>query len=263
MFRWARAVLLAAGFAFLAGAQTENASPQNPAPQKKAPQAATSEQSPTKPNAAKSESLLDWVLRVTGISATSRGLKGDHTPLLSGELWIVDVSTLVRTRLGEGADCRTPIFANDDKSILALCQGGLAQISLDSMEAQELAKTPRDIERLLAADQTAEPNRPRIVVVTPHGLSIFTPASGELSRLGIPSDDDPGLVTSLEEEPQYGSVRLLYLLSAGTAGGKRGAQIFMETGNTSKRLTQCAPKICEQGALSHDGKTVVFVRSAE
>jgi hypothetical protein len=94
---------------------------------------------------------------------------GPFQPLLSGELWIVDVSTLVRTRVG-GSHCRTPVFANDDKSILALCQGGLTQISLESMEAHELTTTPSKIERLLATDRTSEPNGLRIVVVTPQGF---------------------------------------------------------------------------------------------
>jgi hypothetical protein len=257
MFRLRRAILLAAGFALLTFGQTGK-----PNPQKEASHSAASDQSPKKPNAEKSESLVGWLFRVTGISATSRGLKGDHTPLFSGELWIIDVSTLVRARVG-GSHCSTPVFANDDKSILALCEGGLTQISLESVEAHELTKTPREIKRLLATDRTSEPNRLRIVVVTPAGLSIFAPASDELSTLGIPSDNDPSLITSLEEEPQYGSVRVVSLLSAEAPGGKRGAEIFMEIGNTSKRLTQCAPRMCGQGALSHDGARVVFVRSAE
>src|SRR5215469_4465815 len=137
MFRSVCAILLAVGLVLFANGQSDKPKAQTePSP------AATPGKVHENKGAPKSESLYTWLLRVTGISATSRGLKGDHPPLLSGELWIVDVSTLVRIRVGTGSRCRTPVFDADDKSILALCQGRLTQFSLESMDFHDLGKAP-------------------------------------------------------------------------------------------------------------------------
>src|SRR5579863_3000613 len=79
---------------------------QPPAPEKRAPK--------------HSESFVDMVLRITGISATSRGLKGDPIQSPRGDVMVVDVSNRVSQHFGPGGGCRSPIFSIDDKRVLTL-----------------------------------------------------------------------------------------------------------------------------------------------
>ena len=77
---------------------------------------------------AAAESWADWLLRVTGITATSRSLKGEPYEL-EGDVYVANLATTVRERYARGGDFRSPIFYPTGKSILAVRNGGLVKIA--------------------------------------------------------------------------------------------------------------------------------------
>ena len=67
---------------------------------------------------AAAESWVDWLLRVTGITATSRSLRGEPYEL-EGDVYVANLTTTVRERYARGGGFRSPIFYPNGKSIQA------------------------------------------------------------------------------------------------------------------------------------------------
>src|SRR5436309_2819603 len=152
-----------------AGLFSQQPNPKPTAPQKQLPVIL-----PQKSNAEKSkkrsESLAELLLRITGISATSRGLKGEFPPSVAGDLWVVDRSSKIRERITTSGNFKSPIFAADDKTVLALHGNNILIIHLDTLQTEDLIKAPSDTEKLVGVDRTAPANDLRILVVTAKGL---------------------------------------------------------------------------------------------
>ena len=74
------------------------------------------------------DSWWDWLLRVTGISATARNLKGEPHEL-EGDIWVKSLATQTSVRYTWDGSYRSPIFIPNDGGILAIKAGKVVKIS--------------------------------------------------------------------------------------------------------------------------------------
>ncbi len=193
-------------------------------------------QPPRKP-AKKTEPFLDWLLRVTGISATSRGLKGD-TPDLSGDIWIADIGggAGAKQRLTFEGGYRWPIFSMDDRSIIAICGANLCSIPAAGGDSVKLPHSIAGIERLIGAAKDG------VVLATATDIGIFSPQTGAFTAFAPQTQADRDAMDRMRKPARsYG----------GTEIYQEGSDIVVRRGDSVQNRTEGTAQRYGQPSLSH------------
>ncbi len=203
----------------------------------------------------KHEPLWKWLLRVTGISATSRGLRGS---LVSprGDLWITPAvgSDRTRKRLTVEGDYHSPVFTPDDKRILTLRGSGFAWVSPEGGTTEKLAYELPGVLRIIGFENRAADPKPRVVAVTESSIGLFSPWDGSFRPFPVTSDDQETRQQLLRGEMQFGDVS--FQLTSD------GHQLSLQRGDQEPVvLAKSTTVVYADPALSHDGRQVVYIRA--
>src|SRR5689334_22932250 len=111
----------------------------------------------------KTESLMSRILRLTGISATPRGLKGLGN-FATGDIWKVaaDRNNKTQEKLTFDGGYRSPVFTPDDQKVLAIRGSNLVWISMRDSSTIPAEHTLPDLVRLIGFE-TGRQEKPRLV----------------------------------------------------------------------------------------------------
>src|SRR5262245_31543728 len=85
------------------------------------------------------DGLLNQLLRITGISATPSQQKAPGEEIeAGGEIWISNVKAGSLQRLGDQHGFRSPIFGPNDEAVLAVKDGALWRVPLQTGAASKI-----------------------------------------------------------------------------------------------------------------------------
>jgi hypothetical protein len=196
----------------------------------------------------KVRSFLIWLAQVSGLSATSSGLRGlkvDH----QGDIWTEPIKEGARQRLTFEGDYSWPILSPDDRSVIALRGGDLWSVPLNGGNPVKLSHTVPGITSLLGSGPEG------ILVLTPDQIGTFLPDSGQFTPFPPASQEDRDTIDRLRAPIR------LYDHGQLTVSSKSGA-ILVENHGQKREL---APENATvwQPSVSHDGKRLVYIRTEE
>lgn len=175
-----------------------------------------------------------------------------------GEVWISNLQTETRSRVGTAQDLAWPVLAPDGATVFALRAGRLLRI--DGAGAEVPVGTEANWRKLLG--------------VTPEGIVLGLVAGSSRAR---PAATGTGGVVSILPEPEteetWSRVAILLQENRAYEGGKelvvrrstrggRGFDVFLLADGRTQNISDCGDSACGQPSLSSDGTHVLYVRSS-
>jgi hypothetical protein len=215
------------------------------------------------------DGLLNKLLRITGISATPSQQKAPSEEIeAGGEIWINNVKAGTLQRLGHENGFRSPIFASNDETVLAVKGEALWRLPLQTGTA---SKT-RQVDGLTKVVGIDREDSDKILVLIKRGsttapalLSLATGAITELSY-GANSPNDRKLLNHLKGwERVYGDI-IVYPKAQtreSVTGTVEWQDVFLKRDDAAPvNVSRCdGAANCGQPSLSGDGTKVVFIRA--
>lgn len=178
---------------------------------------------PKKTPAKPKETFVQWLARVTGLSATSGSFRGGPDNGVAGDIWIGSLGQAGSQRLTFEGGWSWPVFAEGDKEIIAVRGGALWSIPVAGGDAVKMTHAPNGIGGLLGAGKDG------LVVFTDDRIGLFRPDTGVFTRFEATGSEDEGDIARARRP------REIDLNSDGEQGYEPSA--------------------------SHEGKRVVYLRS--
>lgn len=202
----------------------------------------------------KPEPLWKRILRITGISATSRGLRGGLL-VPRGDIWIMAAGGKNKTqqRLTFDGGYYSPVFTPDDRRLLALRKAAFVWVSPANGATERIPFELPGTLKLIAFENRPNEAKPRVVALTESGVGLFSPWDGKFEPFPLGDADEETKEQFLHSRVQYGGVLL-------QVSGD-GHQLTLQRGDGEPVLLASSPKVIYgDPALSHDGLKVVFIR---
>jgi hypothetical protein len=217
---------------------------------------------------ASGESLLRKLLRITGISATPSQQKAAGQEMeTGGTIWIADLTTGKASKLSNEAGFRAPIFAPNDKSVLAVKDGALWEISLTADGAKKLY----EVSGLLKLVGTDRDDPDKVLVLLRResaiGPALLSLTSGTVSEIAYDpnSSEDRKLLNHLKGwERVYGETKIYpqEQRRESIAGPLEWQDVFLKKNDAEPvNVSHCEGDNCGQPSLSGDQKKIAFVRA--
>ncbi|SEM18425.1 hypothetical protein SAMN04489760_10636 [Syntrophus gentianae] len=213
------------------------------------------------------ESVLEKILRVSGISATPGQVKGIEEGNLMGALMLVDLNQNVRRTISLGGGYRSPVFDPTDRNILALKDGALIRIPCAGGQ-EETMQNAQGITKLLGFDRS-DPDKLLVLFKTKgndNAVGFLSLRSGQVAALSLDlkAREEREMLNHLQGwERVYGEVKLYpQERQKESLGGTTlvYSDVFLQRGQEFPvNISNCDGKNCGQPSLSHDGNLVVYV----
>jgi hypothetical protein len=147
------------------------------------------------------EGLLNKLLRITGISATPSQQKAPSEEMeAGGEIWISNVKAGTLQKLSQENGFRSPIFGPNDEAVLAVKDGWLWQVSLQTGSVSKLHEVA-GLTKVVGIDRD---DANKILVLIKRGSttapSLLSLATGAITKISYDanSPNDRKLVNHLK-----------------------------------------------------------------
>jgi len=221
--------------------------------------------------AAPKETLWQKVLRISGVSTTPSLQKAQEDDLPEGgELWIIDLKTRRKRSVTKASGYRSPIFAPDSKSILALKSNTIWRVTLEGGTAQQLQNLP-GLTKLIGFAPD-DPDQLCLLFERDRNVSLrfLSLSTGQTTPVEYDSSsrDDMRLLSHLRGwTREYASGVRLYpsrQSKEGAAGRMEWDDILLKEGKGDPvNLTQANGTQCGHPSLSPKGDQVVFIQGGD
>jgi len=229
--------------------------------------AATPRPTPTAtPSPAVPESFLSGVLRFLGVSHDPSSLKGPGDEVVTGQLWIADLSSKSTRKLTSNGGYRSPVFVPGSPDVIAL--KGDEVVRVRANDGNESALFAVNSITKLVGFRDDDPTALLVLLggTQPHAgiLSLKSAAVQTLPYNASSSRDREMLAHLAGWERDYGNTSLYVKRESKqtVSGTIEWSDVFLKTGSGDPVDTsQCGGVDCGQPSLSPDGTLVVFVRS--
>jgi len=211
----------------------------------------------------KQVALWRKVLRVTGISATPAGLRGDdQADAKPGDIWVTGLPSGDAPRqLTTDGGYRSPIFGDGGKSILALRDAALVEIALADSAVKSLAAPP-NLSKLVGRE--SGPRGKVLAVTTDDRVGLFAPAGAEMDILERESIKDPAFLRRLKNWTRVYDGLTLFVKQQGVSVRAGWTDIFVQQEPAWQvEISHCRGAYCSQPSLSENRRQVVFIRTAK
>jgi len=218
--------------------------------------------------AQKTETWWETILRVAGISATPSSQKGPRDQITNGELWIVNADGGNRFQLVEGHGIRSPIFHQDQQSVLALRGEEIVEVKVSGLIESPLPLffVP-GITKLVGGLKDGSNSILILLKDDTVGLLSLETRKVTLLSYDATSSENRQMVNHLRGwSREYGDSRLY--VERQTEVGLGGittewTDVFLKNGQKSpENLSNCQGTNCSQPSLSSDGTLVVYVKES-
>lgn len=220
----------------------------------------------------KSRPISVWMrlLRIAGVNITpptyERGGPGEPK---GGEIWIAMEGT--QKKLTEGGDYRSPVFDINNQYVLSLNGDQLVRIPVDGSEPSIL-HTVSGLEKLVGISMT-DPDKILALqkVRAPDGgelIGLLSLKSGTFEQLDwtVESDYDEYMPDHLEDWNRDYGVTKLYVVHQRKFEDLIEEEtiptdVYQQYKNGPRNnISKCHNARCGQPSLSHDGRSIVYVR---
>lgn len=218
--------------------------------------------------AAAQESLLQRLLRIAGLTAAPSQLRGPAETVAPGNIWIVPVDRGTPKALTLDGGYTSPIFSTEGR-VYALKGDTVVQLPQETGAGVAVHKVPRAL-KLVGFDAG---NADELVVLLDAAagsspLAALSLRSGRLTLLPIDpaSEEQKRVIAQIRgQERSYGTTSV-YTRTERRRGMSRNLEwsdVFVRSGDAAPRnVSACNGVDCVQPALSPDGRSVVFIKSA-
>jgi len=220
-------------------------------------------------NAEKTESWWELLLRVAGISATPSSQKGPGDIPERGELWIVNAEGGDRCQIVEGSSFRSPIFRQDQNSVLALKGNEIVEIKVSC-----LIETPTSLFSVLGIAKLVggvkDDSDTILVLQTDEAVGLLSLETGHVTPL--PFDDKSSearrMINHLRGwSRDYGDSRLYVERQTAVGLGSITTEwtdvLFKKGKQSPGNLSDCQGINCSQPSLSPDGTLVAYIKESQ
>jgi hypothetical protein len=213
-----------------------------------------------------SESVLEILLRVTGLTASPAPMRGPGDEVDAGDIWVVSPGGAPPTALTSGGGYRSPIFSPVDGSIVALRRDTVVRIPAHRGSIVPI----RDVPGVLKLVGFEAKNGDDVVVLLDGGgssLGVLSLNTGRVVPLSYDakSDDERRMLEQIRgQERVYGNVSV-YVKTESKKGLSRTIEwtdVYLQRGDSQpQNVSVCDGVRCGQPALSPDGHQVAFIKS--
>ncbi len=214
------------------------------------------------------ESLLDKLLRVSGLTATPAQMRPAGDTVEAGNIWIADLDRRTARAVTTGGGYRSPIFSPVTGSLYALNGDAIVRISLENGAAGALqkalavvklvgfdSKNDDEIVVLLDVDRDASP------------LGIVSLNSGRITPLlhDVKNQPERAVLDQIRgQDRAYGNT-IVYVQTETKQGLARTVEwtdIYVRRGTGApQNVSACNGTNCGQPALSSDKRSLAFVKA--
>ena len=210
------------------------------------------------------DTLLDKLLRISGLGAAPGQLRGDEGE--SGSLWLARADAGEARGLTTTGGFRSPVFTLDDAGVLALQGEALVRVNLPQGEVRVLRPAPgvsklvgfdplSPEELLVLMDSAATPLAKLSLKGTAITTLVHDPAAPEQQRL-------LGQIRAQDRVSGQTSVSVQTERRQGLSRAIEWTAIYVRQGHAAPRKLSGDESVnCSQPAISHDRQLVVFVKS--
>jgi hypothetical protein len=218
--------------------------------------------------AATSESVLEILLRVTGLTASPALMRGPGDEVDPGDIWVVSPGGAPPTALTSGGGYRSPIFSPVDGSIVALNGDTVVRIPASGGAVERV----RDVPGVVKLVGFEAKNGDDVVVLLEGGgspLGVLSLKTGKVVSLSYDakSDDERRMLEQIRgQERVYGNVSV-YVKTESKRRLSRiieWTDVYLQRGDSQpQNVSACDGVRCGQPSLSPDGRRVAFVKSGD
>jgi hypothetical protein len=218
------------------------------------------------PAAAGAETLVEKLLRVSGLTASPAQMRSPGEEVEAGDVWVVPTDGGTAAALTTGGGYRSPIFAPADGGILALRGDTLVRIPAGGGSAAPLQRVP-GILKLVGFDAG---NADEIVVLLDGGaapLGVLSAKSGRVTPLpyDAKSDVERRMLAQVRGQERTYADASVYVRTESKRGLSRTIEwtdVHFRRGTAPPRnVSACDGTNCGQPALSPDGRRIAFVKA--
>jgi len=208
------------------------------------------------------------MLRISGVAYSPSTLKGPGDEVVTGEIWIADVTSGRTRKLTAEAGFRSPVFTPGNNEILALKAPHVVRLPVTGGEPQRVC----DVAGAYKLIGFSMDDRDKVLVVTEDEagrseIELLSIAGGKSFALQYDSAsvEDRRMVEHLRGwDRVYGDTGVyVKRQSKATLGGTvEWLDVFFKAGTAEAvNASRCDGVNCGQPSLSNDGKKIVFVKS--
>ena len=220
------------------------------------------------PCAATAETLIQKLLRIAGLTVAPGQMKGPADEVEPGDIWRAAADTGVSKALTTDGGYTSPIFSTDGR-IYALEGGSLVRLPQETGAGVAIHKVPGAV-KLVGFDGTNTDELVLLLDVPPPAspLAALSVKSGRVTPLpyDATSEEQRRMLAQIRaQEREYGTTAV-YTKTESRRGLSRNVQwtdVYIRRGTAAPRnISQCDGVSCVQPALSPDGRSVAFIKTA-
>jgi hypothetical protein len=216
----------------------------------------------------KTESFWDKVLRYAGVSHDASNLKAPGDEVVSGQIWVANVSAKTGRKVTVGGGYRSPIFVPGGKAIVALKGADLVRVGVSGGNAVK-RYTVEDVTKLVGFS-VDDPDT--ILVLTGGsgdrpGVGLLLLSSGKITAMPYDpkSKRDLEMIERMQSWERVYSDKKVYTkrqTKDTRYGPVEWTDVFLKTqSEDAVDVSECDGVNCGQPSLSADGRFVVFVKT--
>ena len=218
----------------------------------------------TVPINAVADSLLDKLLRITGLTVAPGQMRSEDAE--PGSIWIANIERSTVNQLTADSGYSSPVFSPADGRIFALKGDIVVRVPLEGSAPAAIQRVTGAVK--LVGFDSKNPNE--IVILLDSGsspLAILSLKDGKVRTLpyDVKSDDQQRILAQIRGQDRvYGTTRV-YLKTERKQGMSRAIEwtdVYLQRGDSmSQNVSRCNGVSCVQPSLSLDGRQVVFVKT--
>jgi hypothetical protein len=220
------------------------------------------------PVGAATESLVNRLLRVSGLTAAPGQMRGPGDEVEAGNIWIVNLDRRTTRALTADGGYRSPVFSPADGTVYALKGDAIVRIPAEGSKPVAVRKVSGALklvgfdgkspdEAVLLLDNGAKGSPLVIVSLKSGGV---TPLSYDAK-----SDDQRRMLAQIRGQDRVYGDTIVYTKTETKRGLSRNIEwtdVYLRRGNAApQNISACDGVSCVQPVLSPDGRNVAYVKS--
>ena len=216
---------------------------------------------------AAAESLVDKLLRVSGLTASPAQMRAPGDPVGAGNIWIASLDRHTARAVTTGGRYRSPIFLPVAGSLYALDGETIVRISFEDGAAVAMQKVAGVI-KLVGFDSA---DSDQIVVLLDAGsdgspLGVVSLKSRRIAPLPYDAKNkaERGILEQIRGQDRAYGDTIVYVQTETKQGLARSVEwtdVYVRRGaGAPQNVSACNGVSCGQPALSSDGRSVAFVK---
>jgi hypothetical protein len=219
------------------------------------------------PANAATESLVNRLLRVSGLTAAPGQMRGPGDEVEAGNIWIASLDQRTARALTSDGGYRSPVFSPADGAIYALRGDTIVRVPAEGGKLAAVRKVSGALKLIGFDGKTPD----EAVVLLDNGvgspLAVVSLRSGAVTHwpYNVKSADDRRMLAQVRGQDRvYGDVAV-YLKTESKRGLARSVEwtdVYVRRGNAApQNVSECDGVSCGQPALSSDGRNIAFIKT--